>query len=186
MKAITINKEVKFLSSFKTFEFNGNIFSNLKDVSNETLYNWGFRDVTQPALTANKKYKEPLLPEDFDTQTDTFIFKIIDLPTLTPEEIKQQTKQRYEHHKANGWEAYQNFRANIISDISNAIITEAQAFAIEEILGVAYNKISASGDWKTAHYKLTQVVIPQGYEFVQQYFDAALQEIETYIAENYE
>ena len=190
MKAITINSQVKFLEEFDFFQFEENTYFNLKDIDEETLYKWGFRTVTKPTITASQKYKEPLAPEDFNTEKDEFIYQIVNIPALTDEAIKlqaiQETKLRYENHKAQGWEAYQNFRANIVSDIAEEIITEPQAFAIEELLSVAYDKISASGDWKTALYKLSQVVIPQGYEFVQPYYDAAHQELETYIVANYE
>ena len=96
----------------------------------------------------------------------------------------QEIKDKYEIHKANGWEAYNTFRARVVLDIEKGLITEPQAFVIESNLNVAFDQISATGDWKTARYKLTQVVpLP---EYVEPYYDLAMQIINDYIANNYD
>ncbi len=95
-----------------------------------------------------------------------------------------EIKQKYEFHKSNGWEAYNEFRAKVVNDIYKGLITEMDAFYIEENLSPAFDQISATGDWKTARYKLMQVSpYPP---FVQPYYDLAMQIINDYITNNYE
>ena len=96
----------------------------------------------------------------------------------------EDIKQKYEFHRANGWEYYQEFRAKVVTDIEEGVITELEAFYIEENLNIAFDQISSTGDWKTARYKLTQVT-PYP-EFVQPYYDYALNLINQYINNNYE
>ena len=150
----------------------------------------GFYDIIMPTLTKFQRIDTNLTNGIIDTENGTFTYGVIDIPEPTAEELQQQeienTKIKYENHKSNGWEAYQNFRANIVKNIDEGVLTELQAFAIEEILSVSYDKISATGDWKTAYYKLSQVVIPSGYEFVEEYYNTAMQEIATYIQQNYD
>ena len=98
--------------------------------------------------------------------------------------VINEIKEKYEFHKANGWEAYNTFRAKVVNDIYKGLITEEEAFYIEENLSVAFDQISATGDWKTARYKLLQVM-PYP-EFVQSYFDLAMNVINDYINNNFE
>jgi len=93
-------------------------------------------------------------------------------------------KSKYETHKKNGWDAYQNFRAKIIIDISEGLITEQQAFLIEKDLKIAYDRIAQNGDWKTAYFELSQVTASQ--PFVQPYLTMALGFIGQYIQKNYD
>lgn len=99
-------------------------------------------------------------------------------------EALNYTKQKYELHKTNGWEAYQDFRAKIVLDIENSIITEEQAFEIEANLKVAYDRIAQNGDWKTALYELSQTTLSSS--FVQPYYDLAINYISEYITNNYD
>lgn len=110
------------------------------------------------------------------------------IEAATPEEVKEnlkhEIKAKYELHRFNGWNAYQNFRAIIVSDIYDAKINEPQAFIIEQFLKVAYDRISQNGDWKTARHELGQIT---GYpSFVNEYYDLALQFIDDYINNNYD
>ena len=50
-------------------------------------------------------------------------------------------KAKYENHKINGWNAYQDFRAMIVLDIYDGKITEQMAFIIEKDLK-PYDRIS--------------------------------------------
>lgn len=93
-------------------------------------------------------------------------------------------KEKYEQHRANGWNAYQDFRAMIVLDIYSGKITEIQAFLIENDLKVAYDRIAQNGDWKTAYFELSQKMV--SYPFVQEYMDIALAFILDYITKNYE
>lgn len=100
------------------------------------------------------------------------------------ESVINGIKEKYEFHKANGWDAYNTFRAKVVNDIYKGLITEVEAFYIEENLSPAFDQISATGDWKTARYKLLQVTpYPP---FVQPYYDMAMQIINDYITNNYE
>lgn len=100
------------------------------------------------------------------------------------ESVINGIKEKYEFHKSNGWDAYNTFRAKVVNDIYKGLITEPEAFYIEENLSVAFDQISATGDWKTARYKLLQVTpYPP---FVQPYYDMAMQIINDYITNNYE
>lgn len=93
-------------------------------------------------------------------------------------------KLKYEQHRINGWNAYQDFRAMIVLDIYGGLITETQAFLIENDLKVAYDRISQNGDWKTAYYELSQKKV--SYPFIQRYMDIALSFIMNYIRTNYD
>jgi len=95
-----------------------------------------------------------------------------------------EIKGKYEFHRANGWDAYQEFRAMIVLDIAKGLITENQAFLIEKDLKAGYDRISQNGDWMTAYYELSQVTV--SYPFIQPYMDIALSFILNYIAENYD
>ncbi len=107
---------------------------------------------------------------------------------LTDEQLREisiaEIKAKYEFHRVNGWSAYQDFRAMIVLDIANKVITETQAFLIEKDLKIGYDRISQNGDWKTAYYELSQVTV--SYPFIQEYLDIALSFIATYIQNNYD
>ncbi|NHN26745.1 hypothetical protein FIA58_013755 [Flavobacterium jejuense] len=99
-------------------------------------------------------------------------------------EIINGIKLKYEFHRENGWKAYQEFRAKVVSDIYDGLITELEAFLIEANLKVAYDRISQNGDWKTARYELLQVSpYPP---FVEPYYNLAMDYINNYITNNYE
>lgn len=98
---------------------------------------------------------------------------------------KEETKARYELYKLDGWKAYQDFRADLVNLINKDELTEVLAFVIENYLSVAYDKIAQNGDWKTAYYKLSMLVIPEIHAFVLPYKLKAIEIIETYINENY-
>ena len=113
---------------------------------------------------------------------------IIEDNAPTEEQLKEiaiaEIKAKYEFHRANGWNAYQDFRAMIVLDIANGKITETQAFLIEKDLKLGYDRIAQNGDWKTAYYELSQVTV--SYPFIQEYLDIALSFIATYIQNNYD
>ena len=113
---------------------------------------------------------------------------IIEENTPTPQELKDiaiaEIKAKYEFHRANGWNAYQDFRAMIVLDIANGVITETQAFLIEKDLKLGYDRIAQNGDWKTAYYELSQTTV--SYPFIQSYLDIALNYIANYIQNNYD
>ena len=113
---------------------------------------------------------------------------IIEDNTLTESQLKEiaiaEIKAKYEFHRANGWSAYQDFRAMIVLDIASGDITEQQAFLIEKDLKLGYDRISQNGDWKTAYYELSQVEV--SYPFIQNYMNIALNFIANYIQNNYD
>ena len=113
---------------------------------------------------------------------------IIEDNTLTESQLKEiaiaEIKAKYEFHRLNGWNAYQDFRAMIVLDIASGEITEQQAFLIEKDLKLGYDRIAQNGDWKTAYYELSQVTV--SYPFIQEYLDIALSFIATYIQNNYD
>lgn len=94
-------------------------------------------------------------------------------------------KSAYEQRKSDGWDAYQEFRANMVKEIYDGIITKTQAFVIEDYLGKGYDKIAQQGDWETAYYKLSTTVIPEQHSFVQSYLDSAKAIMLNYIQTNY-
>ena len=110
------------------------------------------------------------------------------IPITDEDELRKisiaEIKAKYEFHRANGWNAYQEFRALIVLDVANALITETQAFLIEKDLRAGYDRISQNGDWKTAYYELSQIIV--SYPFIQSYMDIALSYILDYIANNYD
>lgn len=106
------------------------------------------------------------------------------IATEIRKEQMEGIKAKYDQHRANGWNAYQDFRAMIVVDIYSGKITETQAFLIENDLKVAYDRIAQNGDWKTAYFELSQKMV--SYPFVQEYMDIALAFILDYITNNYE
>lgn len=108
---------------------------------------------------------------------------------ITPEDLKASqlyaTISRYEQHKADGWNYYQEFRANLVWEIDNSILTVQQAFVIENYLSIGYDKIAQNGDWMTASYKLKQITLPTAHEFVRAYLNKAIEILDEYILNNY-
>lgn len=102
------------------------------------------------------------------------------------EQRKEQTKKKYEFHKQNGWNAYQDFRSNIVLQVEDNVLTLEQAFLIEDYLSVGYDKIAQNGDWKVGLYKLNQIILPVEHSFVQSYLDNAIGILYNYIQTNYE
>jgi len=129
-----------------------------------------------------------VLDENYIPAEGQIVVDFIPDEPLTPDQLKAQTvaeiKAKYEYHKANGWNAYQDFRAMIVLDIASGVITREQAFLIEKDLKLGYDRIAQNGDWMTAHYELSQVIV--SYPFVQPYLDIALNFIANYIATNYD
>lgn len=125
----------------------------------------------------------------FDEVNEVFTHDVVD---FTAEEIAEfesnkavdYIKNKYELHKSNGWNAYQDFRAKVVLDIESGTITETQAFIIESDLKIAYDRIAQNGDWKTAYFELSQISV--SYAFVQPYLDLALSYIANYINLNYD
>jgi len=113
---------------------------------------------------------------------------IIEDNTLTESQLKEiaiaEIKAKYEFHRLNGWNAYQDFRAMIVIDIEAGDITEQQAFLIEKDLKLGYDRIAQNGDWKTAYYELSQIQV--SYSFIQEYLDVTLNYIANYIQNNYD
>lgn len=129
-----------------------------------------------------------VLDDNFIPADGQFLVDFIPDEPLTPEQIKAnavaEIKAKYEFHRANGWNAYQDFRAIIVLDIASGDITENQAFLIEKDLKLGYDRIAQNGDWKTAYYELSQVQV--SYPFIQPYMDIALSFIANYIQNNYD
>jgi uncharacterized membrane protein len=94
-------------------------------------------------------------------------------------------KSAYEQRKLDGWDAYQDFRADMVKEIYDNIITKQQAFIIEDYLGKGYDKIAQQGDWETAYYKLSTTVVAEADAFVQPYLDKAKSIMLAYIQANY-
>ena len=126
--------------------------------------------------------------ENYTPTVGQFLVDFIPDAPPTPQELKDiaiaEIKAKYEFHRANGWSAYQDFRAMIVLDIANEAITETQAFLIEKDLKIGYDRIAQNGDWKTAYYELSQVQV--SYPFIQPYMDIALSFIANYIQNNYD
>lgn len=137
-------------------------------------------------LNGNKLFN--VIDGNFIVSEEQLLVDFIPDEPLTPEQIKANTiyeiKAKYEFHKLNGWDAYQEFRAMIVLDIAKGVITENQAFLIEKDLKAGYDRISQNGDWKTAYYELSQVTV--SYPFIQPYMNIALSFILNYISENYD
>lgn len=126
--------------------------------------------------------------DDFIVPEGQFLVDFIPDAPPTPQELKEiaiaEIKAKYEFHRLNGWNAYQDFRAMIVIDIEAGDITEQQAFLIEKDLKIGYDRIAQNGDWKTAYYELSQIQV--SYSFIQEYLDIALNYIANYIQNNYD
>lgn len=97
---------------------------------------------------------------------------------------KNYIKKKYEMHRKNGWNEYQEFRAEVVMDISKNIITEIQAFQLEDYLKESYDKINNTGDWKTAKFILQNL---SGHPtWMESYINSAIQRVDDYIIENYD
>lgn len=97
---------------------------------------------------------------------------------------KEYIKNKYQIHRENGWNEYQDFRASVVYDINAGLILEQQAFELENYLKTAYDKINNTGDWKTARFVLKQLT---GHpEWMQTYIDQAVQRVDDYILNNYD
>ena len=111
----------------------------------------------------------------------------------TQEEVNQHNnalrgekiKAAYEQRKTDGWEAYQNFRADMVKEIYDGIITKEQAIIIKNYLSLGYDEISQFGDYETAIYKLMQILLPEEHLFVHPYLLKAKSIMLNYIRNNY-
>jgi len=137
-------------------------------------------------LQGNRLYN--VADDNFIPPQGQIVVDLMPEEPLTSAELKliaiNGIKEKYEFHRANGWDAYQEFRAIIVLDIASAVITETQAFLIENDLKTGYDRISQNGDWKTAYYELSQVTA--SYPFIQSYMDISLGIIANYIQNNYD
>lgn len=109
-----------------------------------------------------------------------------DLEVIQAKELsdKNYIKEKYQIHRDNGWNEYQDFRASVVYDIKKGVITEDQAFLLEDYLKNVYDKINNTGDWKTALYTLNQLF---GHDaWMQDYIDTARSRISDYILKNYD
>jgi len=106
-----------------------------------------------------------------------------ELEIMNNEKNKTEIKQKYEVHKANGVAFYEDFRALIVLDVYKGLISETQAFFVEKLLKVAFDRINNTGDWKTALFELNQVQ-PKN-ETEQKYYGIAIAQIQEYIQNNY-
>lgn len=97
---------------------------------------------------------------------------------------RDEIKLKYKFHQKNGWEFYQDFRADIVLDLNTSKISLQDAFLIEDFLKVPFNKISNYGDWKTAQFVLKQLITEN--ELLNNYKIKSLNDIEGYILENYD
>ena len=91
----------------------------------------------------------------------------------------------YEQRKLDGWNAYQTFRKDMVKELYDGELSKQRAFIIEDYLGVGYDKIAQQGDWETAYFKLSQIVISDEQSFVKLYLEKAKRVMLDYIKENY-
>lgn len=96
----------------------------------------------------------------------------------------ERTKMKYDQHKANGWNAYQDFRGNIVEEIAEGVLTQTEGILIELDLSVGYDKIQQTGDWMTARYLLQNLTVSQ--PFIEPYRLSAIEIITNYINYNYD
>lgn len=163
----------------------GDIVGGYSTLSAERHNADGFYIYEVPSITEHQKLTDIY----FDAENKKFTHDVIDFTDLEIAnfEIKKSIdyiKNKYESHKSNGWNAYQEFRAKVVLDIESGAITEEQAFIIESDLKIAYDRIAQNGDWKTAYFELSQITV--SYDFVQPYLDLALSYIAEYINLNYD
>lgn len=132
----------------------------------------------------NRGFQKPCFSDNQYSQViETMTQADIDL--AAKETRSQLIQQEYEKRKADGWKAYQDFRADMVMEIYDNVLTKPQAFVIEDYLGGGYEKIAQQGDWETAYFKLGQIVLPAQYNFVQPYLDKAKLIIGEYVQQNY-
>lgn len=141
----------------------------------------GWRNVVKPSLSENQKLGDLF----YDEANNVVTWSVLDLNT---EEIDAKNKKyiisKYENHKRNGWIYYQDFRADIVLSIEKNEITEIDAFSIEDFLKSAFDKISNTGDWKTAYFVLNSKETED--TLLLDYKVKALTIIGNYINENYD
>jgi len=151
------------------------------DLLNEKHYDDGWRDVVKPTLKENEKLGSIY----FDEVNDVITYNVV---TLTSEELKEKkksyTRDKYELHKFNGWGYYQEFRSDVVLSVEDEEITEEKAFEIESFLGDVFDKISNTGDWKTALFLLSQKTTEDS--VLLSYKNKALTDIQDYINNNYD
>lgn len=97
----------------------------------------------------------------------------------------EKIKAAYEQRKIDGWEAYQDFRADMVKEIYDGVITKDQAIVIKTYLSQGYDEISQFGDYETAMYKLMQIVLPAEHMFAHAYLLKAKGIMLNYIRNNY-
>ncbi len=183
MKAIKVDEGYKVFIEIPE-KWNG--ITDYNKLPEEIHFKNGWRDIVVPVITESQKFGELISVDDNVT------YNVIELTdeeknALEVKKIKDQENSiinKYEFHKQKGWDFYQHFRAKIVLDIYAGEISEMQAFEIEGYLQSAFDKISNTGDWKTAYFILNKKSTEQ--EFILKYEEMALEAIVLYIQENYE
>jgi len=135
------------------------------------------------------------LPNDLNTYISESVpenaINIVELPSKTAEEIAAEQKivikqiilDKYDFHAVNGVAAYNDFRADLVTDLYAGLITETQAIQIGNHLEGVYNWIK-KGDWKSAAYNFNDLTTNMiGFD---NYKTKAYSEIVDYITNNYE
>ena len=160
-----------------------NSYFKIKDIETRELYIVQSDEVIENAVLVTEENNCFIKPVANDVENFTTVVEGISQSELIKNKIAD-IKAKYENHKINGWNAYQDFRAMIVLDIYDGKITEQMAFIIEKDLKLAYDRISQNGDWKTAYYELSNA--PVTASFVTPYKTLALNYIANYIQTNYD
>ena len=144
MIAINIEGEIKVFFEIPK-KWNG--MDNYDALSPEKHLEDGWKTLVVPNISETQKIGDLMEADDHIT------YEVLE---LTQDEmdaleekktnaIKAEIKSKYEFHKQNGWEFYQNFRAEIVVAIYGGDITEGDAFQIEAHLKDGFDKIANTG-----------------------------------------
>lgn len=153
-------------------------------------YEDGFRDLIEDDFDQSTHKKGKIY---WDQAED--VFKI-ELLKLTEEEINIQAEQqaqkvvdavigKYNDYKTDGINYYDSFRAKIVLDVNNNLISQEQGVSIGKILKPCFDWI-ITGDWLNALQELEEMIITSSSPIkANEYYQMAKNFVTNYIAENY-
>lgn len=162
MKAIIKNEKVLIFEQLPTIWVleNGNILNNFHNCTEEQLDLLGFKNIEKPELLDGQKYVADLEVSDFDEEKNLFVWRVVEVPTLTDFEVVklalEKETEKYIQRTQDGIETYASLSAEFRLAKLNGVLSEDSQKSIERALIPVRNEVLA-GQWISALEMLEEI-----------------------------